>query len=118
MSAPVEYKVVNPATGETEAECPSATDEQIEHVLARANAAYQSWRTSSKTERAAMLNRVADLYEERREALGSLITREMGKTTGDALGEVDFVADIYRYYANNGADLLKDEPLPSETPGE
>jgi succinate-semialdehyde dehydrogenase/glutarate-semialdehyde dehydrogenase len=118
MSAPVEYKVVNPATGETEAEFPTATDEQIEHVLARANAAYASWRTSDKAERAAVLNRVADLYEERREALGSLITREMGKTTGDALGEVDFVADIYRYYANNGADLLKDELLPSDTPGE
>jgi succinate-semialdehyde dehydrogenase/glutarate-semialdehyde dehydrogenase len=118
MSTPVEYKVVNPATGETENEFPTATDDEIEHVLARANAAYQSWRTSSKTERAAVLNRVADLYEERREELGMLITREMGKTTGDALGEVDFVADIYRYYANNGADLLKDEPLPSETPGE
>jgi succinate-semialdehyde dehydrogenase/glutarate-semialdehyde dehydrogenase len=118
MSAPVEYKVVNPATGETEAEFPTATDEQIQDVLARASAAYASWRASDKSERAAVLNRVADLYEERREALGALITREMGKTTGDAVGEVDFVADIYRYYANNGADLLKDEPLPSDTPGE
>ena len=64
------------------------------------------------------MNRVADLYEERREQLAALITREMGKTTRDALDEVDFSASIYRYYANNAADLLKDEPLASETPGE
>jgi succinate-semialdehyde dehydrogenase/glutarate-semialdehyde dehydrogenase len=118
MSTPVQYKVVNPATGETESEFATATDEQIEDVLARASASFASWRRTEKTERAAMLNRVADLYEERRDELAMLITREMGKTTADALGEVDFVVDIYRYYATNGADLLKDEPLPSDTPGE
>jgi succinate-semialdehyde dehydrogenase/glutarate-semialdehyde dehydrogenase len=118
MSASVEYKVVNPATGETESEFPTATDEQVEDVLTRSNAAFASWRTSSLSERAAVIHRVADLYEERSEALAALITREMGKTTADAIGEVEFVASIYRYYADNAADLLKDEPLPSDTPGE
>jgi succinate-semialdehyde dehydrogenase / glutarate-semialdehyde dehydrogenase len=118
MSAAVEYKVVNPATGEMESEFPTATDDQIEDILDRANSAYASWRTTPKADRAAMLNRVADLYEEQQDALATLITREMGKTTTDALGEVEFVVDIYRYYANNGEDLLKDEPLPSDTPGE
>jgi succinate-semialdehyde dehydrogenase/glutarate-semialdehyde dehydrogenase len=118
MSATVEYKVVNPTTGEVEKEFPTATDEQIEDVLGRVHAAYTGWRQSSKSERADIINRVADLYEERRDQLAELITREMGKTTRDALDEVDFSASIYRYYANNAADLLKDEPLPSETPGE
>jgi succinate-semialdehyde dehydrogenase / glutarate-semialdehyde dehydrogenase len=118
MSASVQYKVVNPATGETEREFPTATDEQVEQILARASASYPLWRATSKSDRAAIINRVADLYEERREDLAALITREMGKTTGDALDEVDFSASIYRYYANNAEDLLKDEPLPSETPGE
>jgi succinate-semialdehyde dehydrogenase/glutarate-semialdehyde dehydrogenase len=118
MSAAVEYKVVNPATGETESEFPTATDKQIEDMLARVSASYLSWRTTSKSERAAIINRVADLYEERRDELAALITREMGKTTADALGEVDFSASIYRYYANNAADLLKDEPLASDTPGD
>ncbi|HEX3825609.1 MAG TPA: NAD-dependent succinate-semialdehyde dehydrogenase [Mycobacteriales bacterium] len=118
MSAPVEYKVVNPATGTTESEFPTASDEQLESVLARASAAYPSWRQTSKADRAAMINRVADTYEERRDELAALITREMGKTIRDALDEVDFSASIYRYYANNAEDLLKDQPLASETPGE
>ncbi len=118
MSATMEYKVVNPTTGEVEKEFPTATDAQIEDVLGRVHAAYAGWRQASRTDRADIINRVADLYEERRDQLAALITREMGKTTRDALDEVDFSASIYRYYANNAADLLKDEPLPSETPGE
>ena len=78
MSPAVEYKVVNPATGQTESEFPLATDDQAEDTLARAAAAYASWRTSAMSDRAAIINRVADLYEERRDSLAALITREMG----------------------------------------
>ena len=35
----------------------------------------------------------------------------MGKPMEQALGEVDFCADIYGYYAENGVDFLKDEPI-------
>ena len=35
----------------------------------------------------------------------------MGKPMEQALGEVDFCADIYGYYAENGEDFLKDEPI-------
>ncbi len=39
----------------------------------------------------------------------------MGKTTAEAVGEVEFVVDIYRYYADNAATLLADEPIPSDS---
>ena len=35
----------------------------------------------------------------------------MGKPIEQALGEVDFAADIYGYYADHSADFLKDEPI-------
>ena len=35
----------------------------------------------------------------------------MGKPIEQALGEIDFCADIYGYYADNGPDLMKDEPI-------
>jgi len=72
---------------------------------------------SPKSMRAEVLHRVADLYRDRADALASLITREMGKTTAEALGEVEFVVDIYRYYADRGPELLADVPLPSNTEG-
>jgi succinate-semialdehyde dehydrogenase / glutarate-semialdehyde dehydrogenase len=111
------YQVVNPATGEVEKEYPTATDAEIADVLDRAGRAYPSWRRTPMPERAEVLLRVAQLYKERSADLAAIITREMGKTTAEATGELKFTVAIYRYYANNGADLLKDEPLKSNTPG-
>ncbi len=111
------YKVVNPATGESISEYATATDAAISDALARVHAGYLSWRTSSKDDRAKMLHRVADLYRDRADDLAAIITREMGKTTAEALGEISFVVDIYRYYADQGPALLADAPLPSNTDG-
>ena len=113
----VEYKVVNPATGETESTHPTATDAEIGEAIARTQGAFAGWSRTPVEERARLIHRVADLYAERIDELAALITREMGKTTAEATGEIEFVVDIYRYYADNGARLLADEPLPSETGG-
>ena len=111
------YKVLNPATGVVEREYESATDAQIASVLERTAAAFSSWSRLAPKERAAIIHRVADLHDERKVELAALITREMGKITADAIGEVEFVVDIYRYYADNGPDLLADQPLDASTGG-
>jgi succinate-semialdehyde dehydrogenase / glutarate-semialdehyde dehydrogenase len=111
------YQVVNPATGKLEREYPTATDAEISEILGRAERGYASWRRSPKTERADILRRVAQLYADRADELAAIITREMGKTTAEAQGELEFTVGIYRYYADHGPELLKDEPLASNTPG-
>ena len=58
-----------------------------------------------------MVQRVADLHLERREALAEIAVREMGKPMEQALGEVDFCGDIYGYYAERAEEFLKDEPI-------
>src|SRR6202161_1009484 len=111
------YQVVNPSTGQVEKEYPTATDAEISDVLDRAAHASTAWRRTPITERAEILRKVAQIYKESSAELGAIITREMGKTTAEAQGELAFTRGIYRYYADNGADLLKDEPLQSNTPG-
>jgi succinate-semialdehyde dehydrogenase/glutarate-semialdehyde dehydrogenase len=111
------YQVVNPATGKVESEYPTATDAEVSDVLARAARGYTSWRRTSMQERTEILRRVSQLYGDRADELAALITREMGKVTKAALGELRFAAAIYQYYADNGAALLKDEPLASNLPG-
>jgi succinate-semialdehyde dehydrogenase / glutarate-semialdehyde dehydrogenase len=113
----MKYQVVNPATGQVEREYATATDAEIGEVLDRAGRGYPAWRRTAMTERAEIVRRVAQLYKDRSAELGAIITREMGKTTAEARGELKFTVAIYRYYADNGADLLKDEPLHSNTPG-
>ena len=112
-----EYKVVNPATNQVEREFPAATDAEIEQVLDRSARAYQSWRTTAKDERTKVLQRVAELYKERIDDLAALITREMGKPTREAKGEIALVVSIYRYYADQGPELLKDTPLSPRAGG-
>ena len=61
----VEYQVVNPITGAVESQFPTATDEEIAAAIERSAAAYRPWSETAVAERAAVLNRVADLYAER-----------------------------------------------------
>lgn len=107
------YAVTDPASGELVRTFPTATDLEVESALARAAAAGRAWgRETSVDQRAALLHRVADLHEERADGLARIITREMGKPHDEAVGEVQFSAAIYRYYADNAADFLADEPIP------
>jgi succinate-semialdehyde dehydrogenase / glutarate-semialdehyde dehydrogenase len=107
-----DYAVINPATGETLKTYPTITDDELDAAIAGAYKTYQEWaRTTSVEERAKLVGRVAELHSERREELAAITVREMGKPIEQALGEVDFCVDIYGYYAENGVELLKDEPI-------
>ena len=113
-----EFKVVNPATNQIEREFQTATDAEVEQVLERSAQAFTAWRASSKEERAKVLLQVAELYRERIDDLAALITREMGKPTREAKGEIMLVASIYRYYAEQGPALLADTPLSPRAGGQ
>jgi succinate-semialdehyde dehydrogenase/glutarate-semialdehyde dehydrogenase len=107
------YAVVNPATGETVQTYTQITDQELETVVTAAHDAHRNWSLgSSLDDRAALLRKAGDLHEERREELAAIIVREMGKPVDQCLAEVDFSADIYRYYADNAQEFLKDEPIP------
>ena len=106
------YAVINPATGETLKSYPQISDAELQQVIGDADSAYRTWaRNATIDERAAIIHKVGDLHSERREELAEIIVREMGKPIDQALGEVDFAADIYRYYADNAHEFLKDEPI-------
>ena len=111
------YRVTNPATGKVESEYPTTTDAEISEVLARAATGYASWKLTGPAQRSEIVARVGQLHAERADELAAIITREMGKPTRQAKGEVLYTASIYKYYADNAAELLKDQPLHSNTPG-
>ena len=113
----VEYQVTNPATGVVEKQFPTASDAEIASAIERSARAFRPWSETAVDVRAALIHRVADRYAERAEALAALITREMGKTAAEAVDEVEYSVDIYRYYADQAATLLADEPLESTSGG-
>jgi succinate-semialdehyde dehydrogenase/glutarate-semialdehyde dehydrogenase len=106
------YAVVDPATGETVKEYPTISDDDLRAAIGRADEAHSTWSAStSVAERAALVRRVGELHLERRDALAKIIVREMGKPIEQALGELDFVGDIYGFYADNAEELMADEPI-------
>ncbi len=90
--------VFNPANG---AAIGRVTDAAAGDV-ATALAAARPW-TASAAERAAVLGRAADLYEQEFGAIFALLAREAGKTLADAVAELREAVDFLRYYAARGA---------------
>jgi succinate-semialdehyde dehydrogenase/glutarate-semialdehyde dehydrogenase len=113
------YTVTDPSTGEIVARFATHSDDEVRARIERADAAYRNWgRSSPVAERSALLGRTAGLFRERREDLAAIVVREVGKPVASALGEVDFCADIFQYYAEKAGEFLADEHLElRETPG-
>ncbi len=111
------YRVQNPATGELVESFESATDAQIEEAIASADAVYREWRERSVHERAQVVGRVAELFEERKDELARLIAVEMGKSYAESIDEVEFATSIIDYYAVHGPSLITDYEIPSTIPG-
>ncbi|RFA06913.1 succinate-semialdehyde dehydrogenase [Subtercola boreus] len=106
------YTVTDPASGNIVAEYPTITDAELQEAIRAASHAQTTWsRRVPVSERAALIRRVAELHLEQRESLARIAVREMGKPLDQALGEVDFAAAIYEYYADHGEEFLADEPI-------
>jgi succinate-semialdehyde dehydrogenase/glutarate-semialdehyde dehydrogenase len=105
------YQVLDPRTGETVRNFPVASDDQVADAVDAAAGAHREWSGRSPAERAAVLRRVAELHRERADELARIIEREMGKPHVDGVGEVEFSADIYSYYADHAEEFLADEPI-------
>jgi RHH-type proline utilization regulon transcriptional repressor/proline dehydrogenase/delta 1-pyrroline-5-carboxylate dehydrogenase len=96
--------IVNPArTTETVGTVTDATPEQVEAAVGLAVTAQPGWAARPVSERAAILRRIAELYEENAPELFALCTREAGKSLGDGIAEVREAVDFLRYYANEAA---------------
>jgi succinate-semialdehyde dehydrogenase/glutarate-semialdehyde dehydrogenase len=106
------YAVVDPVTGDVVKEYPTATDDQIEAAVSAAATAFKEWsKTTTVAQRAELIRKVAALHNERKDELAKIIQREMGKPLDQSVGEVEFSASIYEFYADNAEKFLADEPI-------
>ncbi|OYW16688.1 MAG: delta-1-pyrroline-5-carboxylate dehydrogenase [Novosphingobium sp. 12-64-8] len=87
----------------------------VEELVGVAQAAAPAWAATPVGERAAVIERLADLLEERREEAFALLVHEAKKTLPDALAEVREAADFCRYYARAARELMQPQALPGPT---
>lgn len=101
------FTSINPATGEEGAKIEALDDDGIEAALARAEAAFRSWRVSDIAQRTALLSAIADAFETNKRHLAETATKEMGKTLAAAVAEVEKCVAGFRHYARKGPDYLE-----------
>ncbi len=90
--------VINPASGERVAQVQEANSDCIAAALAVAS----PW-DAPVGERADILRRAADLYEDNFGLIFATLAQEAGKNLPDAVGELREAVDFLRYYADQAA---------------
>jgi succinate-semialdehyde dehydrogenase/glutarate-semialdehyde dehydrogenase len=99
-------EATSPATGESLGTVPEGTREDARRAIAAANDARRDWAARSAFERAAALERVADLIEERRDDLALTLTLDQGKPLqAEAYGEVEELVVYWRMAAADATRL-------------
>jgi aldehyde dehydrogenase (NAD+) len=87
----------DPATGDAIASVKQANREDYERVVGEASAAFLKFRSFPAPKRGDMVRQAGNAMREKKDALGKLVTLEMGKLLQEGLGEVQEAIDIADY---------------------
>src|SRR5690625_6538808 len=81
------YQTINPATGEVLNEYPTIGDGEVDTVVQQSVDAFNEWRKLTVEQRAAKVERLAQLFEDNVDELAAIMTKEMGKPLAEARSE-------------------------------
>src|SRR5260370_28418527 len=100
---------INPATGEVLQTFDPLNEEQLEQKLTRAADTFREHRRTKFAERAALMQRAAEILDNEKKNFARLMTLEMGKPINAAGQQAEKCAWVCRYYAENAEQHLADE---------
>jgi 1-pyrroline dehydrogenase len=92
-------EVLNPATGETIAEVPRGTAEDVDRAVQAAKRALPEWLKTTPGERAEALLKLADLIDEHADEIARLESTNVGKPLAAARDEMPVCSDNIRFFA-------------------
>jgi len=106
---------INPANNEVIASVRSTTKAEYEQVVAAAQEAFLAWRDIPAPVRGEAIRNVANALREHKDALGSLVSLEMGKIKAEGDGEVQEMIDIADF-AVGQSRMMYGRTMHSERP--
>ena len=106
------FRSINPATGQEIATFPALDAAALEAKVEKAAECWRQWRDSPVEERTALLEAIAERFQDEQDRLARMATAEMGKTLKEAHAEVAKCATGLRYFAEHGAKWLEPQPIP------
>ena len=94
------FETKNPATGEVLSVCAEATKDDVDAAVQAAWAAFPAWRDMQTAERAAILEKIADVIDENADLMAAVETMDNGKPIRETSGlDVPLSSDHFRYFA-------------------
>ncbi len=107
---------VNPSDGEAIAKVHASSQADYEIIIERAQAAFNIWRTTPAPKRGEAIRLCGEALRKHKDALGSLVSLEMGKIKAEGDGEVQEMIDIADF-AVGQSRMLYGYTMHSERPG-
>ena len=105
---------INPATGQEIQSYNYMSSDEVESIIATADAAQTEWNRKSIDERASLIRKLGEYLIERKEVLAQTISLEMGKPLSQSISEVEKCATVCWYYADNAKNHLQDVYIETE----
>ena len=108
------FTATNPSNGEILKNYPLHDATQVSAALQAARDTWEKWKTTPFTDRANLLNNVAQVMEDDIAVLAEWMTLEMGKPVGEAIGEVKKSIGCARHYAEKAEAYLAPISIESD----
>jgi betaine-aldehyde dehydrogenase len=107
-------QIVNPSDGSVVTEVDVATDDQVQAAIGAARRAFDTtdWPRTPTGERAALLDRVADLMERDLEKVAEAETLNTGKALRESRADIRDVVRVFRYYSDLAIRTLAAWSMP------
>ncbi|RYX99787.1 aldehyde dehydrogenase family protein [bacterium] len=92
---------------------PLSTAEDIEDACKAAKQAFNEWKNTPAPVRGEIIGNIGNVFSKNKEMLAKLVTREVGKTPREALGEIQEAIDTAHFFQSEGRRLYG-QTVPSE----
>lgn len=94
------FEAKNPANGALLTVCAEATEADVDEAVKAAWAAFPEWKAKTNAERAAVLNKIADVIDANAELLAAIESADVGKPIREStIIDIPTTSDQFRYYA-------------------
>ena len=107
--------VLNPANESVLAFLPHASQKDLEDALESAQRGFKIWKNAPVQKRAAILQKTADLIEERSEQIARIITLEQGKPLRESQGELQRTVETFRWNAAYAIENIEKRSILRQT---
>jgi succinate-semialdehyde dehydrogenase/glutarate-semialdehyde dehydrogenase len=105
---------INPTTGDTFNRYEETAPDEAVRQLEKAHHAFQEWRQTRFSERAALMKAVSRILIENRAACARTMALEMGKPIKSGRAEIEKCAWVCEYYAEQAEKMLQDEIIQTD----